>query len=1507
MLDEQFLKILRNKLAYGSTNSALLNCIPGTSLSKIDAFDFNLIQDGLAGEFIKKLFTEEGFTFNISYQTIVESELEEERKLMLELLSKRLNRIYNDNELSFQEKGHRTFGFGYPLFVVEIEDGWVKKKVGAKEKEKRLICAPLFIWPLEIQKSYKQNRTWIIRKPSDALPFINDTFVSFIKQKRQVDLGKTLGGETEEQLTYSVLERKVSKIVNAVNTYDKTTSEILVPNEYIFPLHTKNQLKEKATINGFIEWSGVFSLFSKQKQSLINEIDQLIERKEEFIVDEDSRNPEDRTPSIFTHGFTATDTDHSQQAVIDQLNKDTKFVIQGPPGTGKSQTLTALITNALSSGAKCLIVCEKNTALEIIYDNLSNMGLGDLCAFINDPIRDRRKIVEKVRSTPLMNYPGFFDIKFNTLTDELRKQINDLSKGYESLAAIIWGDQTWSNILGRYLKAKKIVKNNPLKDALKEIDWELSTEEHHRYTSILTKLEELNIETSFSTEEELNNEFFADERKTYIKEKIQDICSKQILLAYALEKKFGKIPAQYENELKEYYRSIDIELDNLLENFNNYYGQIQRIAPQLIESSPTTIRDNLTKVSALFSPKIKRGLEYRKEILKAYKNIHKASTEIVRMKANLLPDPEFMSIKALKENLDVFKETYKTFIANSRKQITERVNEILSKNKEVQGATLTSLNNIINDYKFFVEKINQSQLFNNKIQFDEKINFYNQQKKLNKIINNLELIKNSMKYFSPFYDYKSFFLKLDGKEKKVVKIFTGYENKNKQSYISIFDHFYLEKILLHNEKLDLPKDTAKLESLYQKIDEFKKILINKILSTFSKKQWSSISSYPQYKSLYNIRGAGGQRRNSLRQIINHDFNFFTNFFPVVLTNPTACATLFPLAQDIFNIVIFDEASQLRLEDTYSALLRGKIKVISGDQHQMPPPRAYEPSDSGSNDDEEDNDLHVPEEKIIERNITSSLANSESLLDYVLTKGYKKTPLLVHYRSNHSDLIEFSNNAFYSGNLLPIIKHEDYISIIYERVNGLYVDRTNPAEADKAIEILDKLVDVKKGICPSVGIATFNLYQRDLINEKLGQKAASDPNFAEKLSMLNSNSKPLFVKNLENIQGDERDVIIITTTFGKDGEGKFRKHFGPLNNKNGYRLLNVIVTRAKNKLYICTSIPEEEILKYESELKKIGKNDGVPIVLAYLAYAKAISEKDKKQASHILELLKTLSTEEKVSQPHNIETESPFEDEVYEEMIKMIKDPTRIKSQVWVGSFRVDFLISPKAKNRRSLIIECDGATYHGSTEAYAYDYFRMKQLEESGYIIYKIWSTNWWDEEDFLSEIKNLKLLFEEYDREPKIDSRFYDPPAYTSKIDSGIERQINSDLESKEISTGFTTEVIVDEDNDDEQVLTEKDAISAIEKVRTLNKKKRTDNVNQPSLFQVNVEGISTNSDLWFKLSHWGKETKNFTSFQNRFCYSLGMYITKKNKLTVKQEAYGKTMFQSAFEKGFKYFGSKK
>src|SRR5690606_16331060 len=190
------------------------------------------------------------------------------------------------------------------------------------------------------------------------------------------------------------------------------------------------------------------------------------------------------------------------------------------------------------------------------------------------------------------------------------------------------------------------------------------------------------------------------------------------------------------------------------------------------------------------------------------------------------------------------------------------------------------------------------------------------------------------------------------------------------------------------------------------------------------------------------------------------------------------------------------------------------------------------------------------------------------------------------------------------------------------VNGVFQDYTNEEEANAVIEILEKIEPKTDGRYPSVGIATFNITQRNFIKRKIIQKQNETENeeFREKITALESSG--LFIKNLENIQGDERDIIIISTTYGRKKDGKFIQSFGPINHTKGYKLLNVIITRAKEKIYICNSIPEEFYLNYSDELKQEKSNNRKAALYAYLAYCKAVSDGNEQKR---LEILKELTS------------------------------------------------------------------------------------------------------------------------------------------------------------------------------------------------------------------------------------------------------------------------------------------
>jgi transcription elongation GreA/GreB family factor len=342
--------------------------------------------------------------------------------------------------------------------------------------------------------------------------------------------------------------------------------------------------------------------------------------------------------------------------------------------------------------------------------------------------------------------------------------------------------------------------------------------------------------------------------------------------------------------------------------------------------------------------------------------------------------------------------------------------------------------------------------------------------------------------------------------------------------------------------------------------------------------------------------------------------------------------------------------------------------------------------------------------------------------------FEKQYLDFHYRSKHPFLIDFSNYAFYNQRLKPLPTTFDYVPIKYIQVNGTFSEHTNEAEAEMVLSIIDKNINrLPNGDYPTVGIATLNIAQRNLIKSKIieRQKFSKFEEFNIKIQELEENG--MFIKNLENIQGDERDVIILSTTYGVGRDRKFAQRFGPINHTKGYKLLNVIITRAKYKVYVCTSIPEQYIFDYKTYLTTEGSNNKRAVLYAYLAYAKAVSESNNELRVSVLTSLAENTTKSVAINPDVLDKlESPFEEEVYQRLVDELGEKNLIP-QLKVSEFRIDLVYDPKIIGVPKIAIECDGAKYHSSREAYLYDRHRQKILEDHGFVFHRIWSTNWWD------------------------------------------------------------------------------------------------------------------------------------------------------------------------------------
>ena len=606
--------------------------------------------------------------------------------------------------------------------------------------------------------------------------------------------------------------------------------------------------------------------------------------------------------------------------------------------------------------------------------------------------------------------------------------------------------------------------------------------------------------------------------------------------------------------------------------------------------------------------------------------------------------------------------------------------------------------------------------------------------------------------FREYFDWRKFHIELTPLHRTVVRSIIEINCTNWETTFESWYYHWLLAIAESNLK-GLPKNDDKIVELVESKEQLKNFQIKSIINNWSVRQYQSAKKAQTQGvnpiSLFNKRGSRGERRNSLRKIINTDFQLFTDFFPVVMLSPTVCSSVIPLEEAIFDVVIFDEASQLRLEDTFPALLRGKIKVVSGDSQQMPPSNFFQGGTALLSPTEEDyeEEMTASEIQTSNRNANNSLdlADSESLLVYAENCNYKQSFLKVHYRSRHPHLIDFSNHAFYGKRLIPMPAKQEYKPIQFIEVNGLYEDQVNRDEARQVVDILlNHIKPFKNGKYPSVGVATFNLYQRNLILEEITKVRQQKPEYDKKVADLGSD---LFVKNLENIQGDERDIIIISTTFGKKADGSFRQQFGPILQRNGYKLLNVIVTRAKYKVYVCTSIPQEHYNSYSTLLQQM-KNNGRAIFYSYLAYAKSVSENNFETKDSLLKQLYENCESKTFDIDHDVYgSESPFEEEVYYRLAEKIGQ-SRLQQQYKIGGFRIDLIVKSKVTGKPIIAIECDGAKYHSSNEAYAWDMFRQSRLQEQGFTFYRIWSTNWWYSSG--KELRKLVEFIYQFDREEK-------------------------------------------------------------------------------------------------------------------------------------------------------------
>jgi superfamily I DNA and/or RNA helicase/very-short-patch-repair endonuclease len=1342
MTDLVFLKALRDKLKGGNTKSIHLNVLPGRFATRLDLSNLNYIRPEFAEKFLEQLLTKECFDFKISYDGIDLNTISPEEQKRLGLLSKRLNSINIENEDNYKEHGIKTFGFGFPILIKP-----------SKQDPRKIIKAPLFIWELEIIKATNKVNTWSILRNKSRNEngrivdeeihsvSLNEVLLSFLK----TDEGISIPQINEELLEDAVIDQQelvdeCYKVLKALNTNASTNIKESLQAKFKEPIKNISDATALDSVTGNIPWihfGGVFGLFRTQKESIITDIDKIIDKFDDF----DFENLKVENFSGTAHS--AVETDPSQQEILTTLGIEPKKIIQGPPGTGKSQSLTALITNALANNLKCLVVCEKKTALDVIKINLhrENIQLGALAAVIEDINKDRDGIVNSVRDRlgNLSQYASFNQTSYSNIRESVEVKAADLNNQHKQLDKKIYLGKSWTELVGEFLKRQKVA--DKLKLDYKQFKFQNDEKELEEMVSKIKTAKKLYSEVKWFDHplEILGDEIFKDDNPTAIQSKLEEISNELANQLEEIKAELQKESEGYQNWLDNHFNNYFTTINQKIINYQDFVISNYEQFGDLLFNNDSFSKFKIRTLSVFFK-RFKKLKDNRLSLVERVTEIKHAHETLNYFEHSYIDETNITTLKNYVENIDILNEEIDNWYSNNEIVKYNYLQKFSSNNLHPQFKNTVSLKNTEWKFEQIISKLYQSKLL--KRPNSEATNLNQKISESEVLCTEIKTISNALEDFREYFDWRKFYIELTPLQQTVIKTITEIDSNNWEVSFECWYYHWLLAIAESKMK-ELPKNDDKIVELIESKEQLNNLQIKSIVSNWSKRQLASESrlkqTYGAVRTLYNQRGARGQKRNSLRKIINKDFDFFTDFFPVLMVSPSTCSSIIPLTEGLFDIVIFDEASQLRLEDTFPALLRGKIKVVSGDSQQMPPSNFFQggtalisPTEEDYEEEQTANESQTPTSNL---NINNSLdlADSESLLVYAENCNYKQSYLKVHYRSQHPNLINFSNHAFYGKRLIPMPAKQKYIPIQFIEVNGLYEDQVNRDEARQVVDILlNHIKPFRDGKYPSVGVATFNLYQRNLILEEIAKARQLKPEYDKRIADLGAD---LFVKNLENIQGDERDIIIISTTFGKKSSGSFGQNFGPISNKTkGYKLLNVIVTRAKFKIFVCSSIPNEAIQQYSQLIKNEFAGKG--IFYSYLAYSKAISNNNLDIAQQIL-------NEVYESSPHksyrvdgiDLGSESPFEEEVYNLLAERIGQG-RIQQQFPIGGFRIDIVVKSKITGEPIIAIECDGAKYHSSNEAYSWDMFRQSRLEKQGFIFYRIWSTNWW-----LSSKKELKKL----------------------------------------------------------------------------------------------------------------------------------------------------------------------
>ena len=1106
------------------------------------------------------------------------------------------------------------------------------------------------------------------------------------------------------------------------------------------------------------------------------------------------------------------DADSSQAAAIEEVRHGRNLVIQGPPGTGKSQTITNVIAAAVKDGKKVLFVAEKMAALDVVKSRLDRIGLGDLCLELHSHKANRRAVLDELERTLQLGRPASKDVEkpsadlervrgqLNAYVEQLHSPVSPSAQtpfqligtlsrlqadGTRRFEAIPQGVENWSTST---LTEKQAILNDILEHVTElgppathawrgvqrqtpflPADVQQIERDVRALGSALTTIQQHGKALAESLKISWNDQaasFRSTQQLALFASKLQSILpmDRSAFASPAWESKQNEIskiaslgrewkscknelesvlaPTAWHIDVAQTRTDLSATGDSFFRWLSGRWREASRNLKGLLhDAPPKLLKDQLQILDSLFrwqqlDQQLGKNGELREVASQAFGDFWKADDSDWDQLQAIIDWNQDCSQSDLPEGFRIAigswsdpTPTTSAFqllngVFQNAADELKRLHEMMELSAsvsfgagELSNVPLMVLDSRLAEWIGAIEQLNRWVILQRR---------------------RADLIRAGLESLLPEIDSGTIGpdamdrLTLVFSEAAMKLAYTQFDT------IAEFDGVTHSRIVDEFRELDQRRiELARHET--------------------ASAHFEGIPAGSDYGSVGIIRGEIRKKRRhkQIRRLLTDAGHAVQAIKPVFMMSPISIAQFIEPGIMEFDLLVIDEASQVRPVEAFGAVMRSRQAVVVGDNRQLPPTSFFDRM-SGSDDAELEEDDE-----------TTSAADVESILDLCVARNFPQRMLQWHYRSRHHSLIAVSNREFYQDRLFVIPSADrdpGNRGLQFRHItNGVFdrgKSRTNRHEARAVAEAM--IEHARRSPRLSLGVGTFSVAQRDAILDELELLRRDHPETEDFFSL--TPVEPWFVKNLENIQGDERDVILISVGYGFDASGYFSMNFGPLNREGGERRLNVLISRARERCVVFSSIVADNV-----DLRRTS----------------AVGVKSLKTFLHFAETGK-LETAEATGR----DFDSDFEIDVANTISSLGYE---VDQQVGMAGFFIDLaVVDPERPGRYILGVECDGATYHSARWARDRDRLRQAVLENHGWSLHRIWSTDWFQSRD--AQIKKLAAAIEKqlqgnrHDAERFNESQSQDGPSDDEVLvdtpEKGIDRESLPDDEGSEDGT---------------------------------------------------------------------------------------------------------------------------